>query len=253
MSLTAELAAAARHAPRPADDLLARIEEEHRKRHRHGVVWFAAAASVVLLTAGAPLVIDAAGETPAATPSPAVATTEAPVPKADKTPAHREGLARCRARRARDAAERQAFHAGGVPRRPHRAGPHGEGRQRRQDGRPVGLRRQGTDGAAARAGHAASQDRHHHGVRAGRPRSAVLVDRAQAGAQADRGHLDRAPRRRHAEPADHVARACPATAASTWRSSATRRCGRGGARAASSRCRCRAARPGCCPARPRTR
>jgi hypothetical protein len=85
MSLTAELAAAARHAPRPADDLLARIEEEHRKRHRHGVVWFAAAASVVLLTAGAPLVIDAAGETPAATPSPAVATTEAPVPKADKT------------------------------------------------------------------------------------------------------------------------------------------------------------------------
>ncbi len=85
MYLTAELATAARYAPRPAGDLLARVEEEHRKRHRHGVVWFAAAASVVLLTAGAPLVIDAAGESPAATPSPALASTEAPATRADKT------------------------------------------------------------------------------------------------------------------------------------------------------------------------
>lgn len=82
--LTAEFAAAARHAPRPAGDLLARVEEEHRRRHRHGVVWFAAAASVVLLTAGAPLVIDAAEQTPAATPPPAIATTEAPDQGADK-------------------------------------------------------------------------------------------------------------------------------------------------------------------------
>ncbi|MGP3956200.1 hypothetical protein ACTWPT_09410 [Nonomuraea sp. 3N208] len=85
MSLAAELAAAARHAPRPADDLLARIEEGHRRRRRHGAAGFAAAAAVVLLTAGAPFVIDAARGTPAATPPPAVATTKAPVQEADPT------------------------------------------------------------------------------------------------------------------------------------------------------------------------
>ncbi|MBF8188359.1 hypothetical protein ITP53_22025 [Nonomuraea sp. K274] len=84
MSLAAELAAAARHAPRPADDLLVRVEEEHRRRRRHGVAGFAAAAAVVLLTAGAPFVIDAARGTPA-TPPPAVATTKAPVQEADPT------------------------------------------------------------------------------------------------------------------------------------------------------------------------
>ncbi len=78
-SLAAELAAAARRAPRPADDLLARVEREHRRRRRHGGAWFAAAASVVLLTVGTPLVIDAAEGSPAATPA---ATGD---PKADTT------------------------------------------------------------------------------------------------------------------------------------------------------------------------
>ncbi|MGW0801607.1 TolB family protein [Nonomuraea sp. NPDC002799] len=75
-ALAAELAAAAHHAPGPAGDLRARIEERHRRRRRRGAAMYAAAA-VILLSTGVPFVVNVV------TPPPPPVATRPPTPGPD--------------------------------------------------------------------------------------------------------------------------------------------------------------------------